>query len=433
MLTAYLNPGHSSQYEIDHADGEPGACAHGMRECDIALGVVDYLEAFLDQFGVEVLGTMQSDELTDVVDAANDSGADIFVSVHCNAAANPEAEGTETLFCEGEGDDQELAECINASIVERIGTEDRGSKPDTASAVGSLYVLRQTNMPAVLVELAFLTNENEALLLKYRQKDFAEAIALGILKWAGIEEPAGQEVPCEEDGQLVPDDDIAVLARRYESNGDPGAVSSGIGDLGGRSYGLYQLSSNVGAADDFVRWLCNYPVPELANYGRVLSENTVNSQAFIDQWQSLAAVDPENFGQLQDEYIQSQYYDRAASLLDQEGYHVDAHSRAMRAVIFARAIQNGPAGCLELMIHAVDDVSDGNGWNLSYVDDVYFDKAMITAVYDFLVRECDYASPDEDGIWRSPDGFCNGGKSVMFGLRSRFLRERADALALLGE
>ncbi len=427
MLTAYINPGHSSQWEIDNADGEPGACANGLRECDIAFSVCEYLEAILDGYGVEVLGSMQSDELVDVVDAANASGADVFISVHCNAAESPEAEGTETLYCEGEGDDCELAECVNARIVDMIGTEDRGAKPDTSAAVGSLYVLRATEMPAILVELAFITNPDEAVLLRYKQKEFAQAIALGVCDWAGI-------TPTEEKHLQAPTagiDEIAVLARKYESNGDPGAVSTGAGDLGGVSYGLYQLSSAVGAVDEFVAWLCEYPVPELANYGRVLADHEVNSEGFISQWQELAEIDPGNFGRLQDEYIKAQYYDRVSSLLASEHYHIERHSTAMQAVIFARAIQHGPAGCYELMQHAMERVSMGRGWNLSYVDDPYFDAAMIDAVYDFLISECDFAAPDADDIWRSREGFCNGSRGTIFGLRSRFIREKEDARALL--
>ena len=49
------------------------------------------------------------------------------------------------------------------------------------------------------------------------------------------------------------------LVMKYEAGGDPASVSSGSGDLGGRSYGSYQFSSSAGIVDDFVEWLCNYP------------------------------------------------------------------------------------------------------------------------------------------------------------------------------
>lgn len=221
---------------------------------------------------------------------------------------------------------------------------------------------------------------------------------------------------------------IAALARKYESSGDPACVSTGAGDLGGISYGLYQLASNVGSVDEFLAWLVDYPAPELANYGKVLAENPVNSQAFIQTWKDIGTVDPGNFGRLQDEYIKSRYYDTAAKRLAGKYFTMEKHTDALKAVLLSRAVQNGAGGAVELFEAACKMLGHPN---LSYVDDPYFDEAMITAIYDYLVMECDSAKPDGNGIYRSAEGFCNGSKSVIGGLRSRFVREKADALTLL--
>ena len=197
-VKVFLNPGHSTQWEIDHADGEPGACANGLRECDITKQVTDKLEAVLKKWGAEVIGNLQSDDLEEVVDRANASGADLFVSVHCNAAS-PAAEGTETLYCAGYNDDKEFAQCINDRIVKDLDLTDRGVKPDTAAAVGSLYVLRQTDMTAALVELAFITNPKEAEMLKNNQEEFARAIAKGIFDYEEMEIPDEKEAEWEND------------------------------------------------------------------------------------------------------------------------------------------------------------------------------------------------------------------------------------------
>lgn len=77
---------------------------------------------------------------------------------------------------------------------------------------------------------------------------------------------------------------IAVLTRKYESNGDPAYISSGVGDVGGVSYGLYQFASKLGIVDAFVDWLKNYPVEALANYGRALATHKVNSNEFKNRW-----------------------------------------------------------------------------------------------------------------------------------------------------
>lgn len=224
---------------------------------------------------------------------------------------------------------------------------------------------------------------------------------------------------------------IASLARKYESNGDPACVSSGVGDVGGISYGLYQLSSNVGSVDEFVAWLTEYPKPEYANYGKLLSMNKVNNKEFIADWKNIGYVDPGGFGMLQDEYIKEMYYAKASKMLCKENYCADKHMDAMRAVILSRAVQNGVSGCVSVMKNAVSFIGKGENWNLSYVDDKAFDGDMIRAIYDFLIDECDSATLHSDGICRSFYGFCKGSQSVINGLRNRFIREKADALALL--
>ena len=221
---------------------------------------------------------------------------------------------------------------------------------------------------------------------------------------------------------------IAVIARKYESNGDPACVANNAGDLGGISYGLYQFASNVGVVDYFVQWLCNYPDDKLANYGRVLAEHKVNSEGFVKQWQALGTIDPGNFGKLQDEYVKARYYDVAADKLAKLYLNVNKHTDALKAVVFARAVQNGPSGCAKLFEIAVEKLGHPN---LSYVDTDYFDGDLINAIYDYLIVECDLAKPDYKGVWRSPDDFCHGSQSIILALRNRFINERADALAML--
>ena len=48
---------------------------------------------------------------------------------------------------------------------------------------------------------------------------------------------------------------LGDLSKKYESNGDPGTISSGYGDAGGKSYGMYQFSSTMGVVDNYVKWL----------------------------------------------------------------------------------------------------------------------------------------------------------------------------------
>ena len=173
MLNVFINPGHDM-------DLDPGACANGLREVDIALAIGQEVKNIMDGIGYPCQ-LIQSDNLNgetpskpNVCGTANASGADVFVSIHCNAA-NTSAKGTETLIYSTGGKAELLAKCIQSQIVNYLGTVDRGVKtrPD-------LCVLRETTMPAVLVETAFISNEEDAYKLQLRQRAFAAAISRGI-------------------------------------------------------------------------------------------------------------------------------------------------------------------------------------------------------------------------------------------------------------
>ena len=221
---------------------------------------------------------------------------------------------------------------------------------------------------------------------------------------------------------------IALLTRKYESNGNPGLVSSGKGDIGGKSYGLYQFASNIGIVDSFVSWLCFYPDNALANYGRALKQYAVNSEEFISTWEYLGKVDPGHFGQLQDEYIIHEYYDKVVQKLKLNYFNVDNHSDAIKAVTLSRTIQNGVSGCVRLFNIVIAKLGYSN---LSYIDNIYFDRSFISAVYDFLIEECDSAYLRSDGWYRSTYDFCHGGNNIIYGLRNRFVHEKEDALSML--
>lgn len=171
-MKVFLNPGHSPNGVPD-----PGAVNDGLnlRECDIAKEITDLVEHYLIAAGVDVVGNMQSDDLHDVVWTANTSGANLFISVHCNSFRNPNAQGTETCVYPGSSVGTALGGYIQAQIVRSLGTIDRGIKYRDG-----LYVLRTTDMPAVLVETAFISNGEDAEKLRDQTDEFARAIARGV-------------------------------------------------------------------------------------------------------------------------------------------------------------------------------------------------------------------------------------------------------------
>ena len=174
-MKVFLNPGHAPD---GHPD--PGAVNSetGLRECDVARAVSESAASYLNAAGVET-ELLQSDSLEEICETANTSDADIFVSIHCNAAEAEEANGTETWACAGSYRGSMLANCIQRQLVDALGTTDRGVKIATPG-VNGLYVLTNTDMPAVLVELAFITNPGDEDILANAQDVLARAVARGV-------------------------------------------------------------------------------------------------------------------------------------------------------------------------------------------------------------------------------------------------------------
>ena len=174
-MKVYINPGHD--LERDSGAINPNS---GLRECEVAADVGGMVARYLEAAGCEVM-VLQSDnlagetpELPCVVDEANEWPADIFISLHCNAA-NRAARGTEVEVYNLDSEAAALGECIQAQIVDSVGTADRGLRERP-----HLIVLNSTDMPAVLVEMAFIDNDEDAALLTDHMDDFARAIARGV-------------------------------------------------------------------------------------------------------------------------------------------------------------------------------------------------------------------------------------------------------------
>ena len=207
-----------------HGGYDPGAEVRGLNEAELTLDVALRLEKLLlKQPGVEVMLTRRTNAyvpLDDRTAIANRAGADLFLSIHANASTNTQARGIETYFLnfasnsaaealaarENAGSSRtmrELPEIVKAIALNNKFDESR----DFATLVqGSLYEkLRRVNrqarnlgvkqapfvvligatMPSILVEISFLTNRQEATLLrtpKYREQ-IAEALLAGVMKY----------------------------------------------------------------------------------------------------------------------------------------------------------------------------------------------------------------------------------------------------------
>ncbi|OSY12249.1 S-layer protein [Bacillus mycoides] len=133
-------------------------------------------------------GTSASDSLKKRVEFAQKNNGDIFVSIHGNGTESKNGQGTETFYYESAtargtnpnvSESRLLAEKIQERLVDALGTKDRGVKK------GDLYVIRENTMPAVLAELAFVDNKNDAdkIATPEQRQSAAEAIYQGILDY----------------------------------------------------------------------------------------------------------------------------------------------------------------------------------------------------------------------------------------------------------
>ena len=160
-MKIFINPGHGGT--------DTGAVGNGLIERDVTLFIAQRVETYLQAVGYDTK-LFQYDGLQAICNAANNWNADLFVSIHCNAGGGF---GTETFYFSERG--KLLANSIQNQILSSVATFNRGVKFDD-----EFFVLPNTNMPAVLVECAFIDNPNDAKLLREREDDFARAIARGI-------------------------------------------------------------------------------------------------------------------------------------------------------------------------------------------------------------------------------------------------------------
>ena len=185
-IKIYIDQGHNPRSPNTGAEG------NGLFEQDITYEVGQRLAALLRQngnFSVRLsrptpdtqIGSSNASSLSLRVQDANSWGADYFISIHTNAAASPQATGSEQLVYRTAGEAYRLAQAIAPALAEATGLRNRG-----IIARPGLYVLRRTRMPAVLSEIGFITNPSDAALMSTRPDLFARGIYRGILNYLGL-------------------------------------------------------------------------------------------------------------------------------------------------------------------------------------------------------------------------------------------------------
>lgn len=185
-IKIFIDQGHNPQ------NPNAGAEGNGVREQDITYEVGVRLAELLNadpnfearlsrNSPEEQLGTSTATSLQTRVYMANSWGADYFLSLHANASAITSASGSEAYIYTRNSEAYVMAQRILEGLNYMTGLANRGifERP-------TLYVLRATAMPAVLVEMGYITNPGDAYLMTYDPQSFARGIYNGILSYYGL-------------------------------------------------------------------------------------------------------------------------------------------------------------------------------------------------------------------------------------------------------
>lgn len=212
-IKIYIDQGHNPQ------NPNAGAEGNGYREQDLVYNIGVILARILQNYGYEtrlsrknpdvILGTSNASSLAIRVNEANAWGADYFISLHTNASVNPMASGSEAYVYSLNSSAYPLAQSILEQLNLSTGLRNRGVQPRPG-----LYVLRKTQMPAVLVELGFITSPVDSTLMADAPQRFAQGVADGIVDYINRVETssvsASEEVAVWERIEETPDTEPSI-------------------------------------------------------------------------------------------------------------------------------------------------------------------------------------------------------------------------------
>ncbi len=183
--------------DAGHGGYDPGAIAvQDIYEKEISLQIAKKVRDFLNPSGVTTLLTREDDvdyvpegvkgkkakkqiDLNYRIAKATEAKADIFVSIHVNSTVTGKNSGAETFYYLNSEESKMLAVNIQQELIKISGMNRRIAKP------GDFYIIKNTSMPAVIVEVGYLSNYNERkkLLQSWYQEQVARAIAKGIANY----------------------------------------------------------------------------------------------------------------------------------------------------------------------------------------------------------------------------------------------------------
>ena len=172
-----------------HGGSDPGAIgAAGTREKDITLAISKRVKEYLEDEGAKVYMTRTTDvdvygpnasdrdELQARVDVGERNNADVFLSLHINSSVNKDIGGFSTYYYPKTNNDLRLAQNVQKKLADNFGVDDLGVRQ------ANFYVVKRISMPAILVEMCFISNPKEEKLMagSWFQKITARLIVEGV-------------------------------------------------------------------------------------------------------------------------------------------------------------------------------------------------------------------------------------------------------------
>lgn len=193
-VVSHFEKGHIVMLDPGHGGYDPGAITNqGVYEKSINLQIAQKVKEMLGPSGIGVFLTREEDidyvpdgvkgkttkkqiDLNRRIDMAKEATADVFVSLHVNTTATGQESGSETFYHYQSESSKSLAELIQQELIKIPGMNRRIAKP------GDFYIIKNTSMPAVIVEVGYLSSvkEQKKLQQSWYQEQLARAIAKGI-------------------------------------------------------------------------------------------------------------------------------------------------------------------------------------------------------------------------------------------------------------
>ena len=187
---------------------------------------------------------------------------------------------------------------------------------------------------------------------------------------------------------------LGALSAKYESNGNPGTVAHTKGDIGGASYGSYQLSTTSGNAAKFA-----------AGYGGSLKGKKPGTAAFDAAWRAEAKKNPKGFQAAQHKYIENTHYKpTVVNIKKKTGFDVSKYPKAVQDAVWSMGVQHGAGGAASIFRNS----GVKNGMSAEQVLRKVYGERMKTHIY-----------------------FKSSPKNIQNSVRNRFQGELNDALKML--